>query len=155
MNNYRIETEEEVRAYLANLKYALKNGAEITFEAHRRIDTQRAPQYTNAYTLKKLFPNEAPDKALRKELLTLTPDNYLRTVKDSRFPARSEMREFGKIYNSADEVYIKIRVELLNTLSGNHTTYVMSFHFAERPFNKEVFPYARKEASHENFKEGI
>ena len=31
---------------------------------------------------------------------------------DVRFPKKSEMREFGKVYNGTEEVYIKIRVEL-------------------------------------------
>ena len=52
-------------------------------------------------------------------------DDYLRTVK-----------------NSSDEIYIKIRVNLLgDTGQGKSTTFVMSFHFAEKPFSKEVFPY--------------
>ena len=59
-----------------------------------------------------------------------------------RFPTRSEMREFGKTYNGAD-VYLKIRVELL-TNSFGHTVFVMSFHFAEREFTAEIFPYKRK-----------
>ena len=43
------------------------------------------------------------------------------------------MREFGKVYNGKDDVYIKIRVELFG-MYGNATTFVMSFHFAEKPF---------------------
>lgn len=53
------------------------------------------------------------------------------------------MREFGKVYNGNDDVYIKIRVELLG-LYGTTTTFVMSFHFAEKDFSPEMFPY-RKE----------
>lgn len=67
----------------------------------------------------------------------------MKTVKDLRFPKRSEMREFGKVYNSKDDVYIKIRVELLG-LYGQITTFVMSFHFAEKPFTQEMFPYKKK-----------
>lgn len=45
------------------------------------------------------------------------------------------------------KAYIKIRVELLG-LNGNATTFVMSFHFAEKIFMSEMFPYkkARKGA---------
>ena len=50
------------------------------------------------------------------------------------------MREFGKVYNGNDDVYIKIRVELLG-VNGQTTTFVMSFHFAEKPFKAEMFPY--------------
>lgn len=83
-------------------------------------------------------------EALKRELKKLTVQDYLRTVKDRRYPTRSEMREFGKIYNSTDEIYIKIRVELLGVTSfGKHITFVMSFHFAEKPFSEEVFPYRK------------
>ncbi len=67
-------------------------------------------RYTNQYTVNTLFPNENPVDALKRELLTLTVENYIQTVKDLRFPNRSEMREFGKVYNGNDDVYIKIRV---------------------------------------------
>lgn len=52
------------------------------------------------------------------------------------------MREFGKVYNSKDDVYIKIRVELLG-MYGNSTTFVMSFHFAGKAFTPEMFPYRK------------
>ena len=52
------------------------------------------------------------------------------------------MREFGKVYNGKDDVYIKIRVELLGEY-GQTTAFVMSFHFAERPFTPSMFPYKK------------
>ena len=52
------------------------------------------------------------------------------------------MREFGKIYAGKGDVYIKIRVELLSGF-GNHTTFVMSFHYAEIPFTSAMFPYRK------------
>ena len=79
---------------------------------------------------------------MRRELLKLSVDDYIRTVKDLRFLKRSEMREFGKVYNGTEDVYIKIRVELLG-IYGNTTTFVMSFHFAEKPFTPEIFPYRK------------
>ena len=69
--------------------------------------------------------------------------DYMQTVKDLRFPKRSEMPEFGKVYNGKDDVYIKIRVELLGVY-GQATTFVMSFHFAEKAFTPEMFPYRKK-----------
>ena len=138
----RIESELEVRAYLQNLKYALNNGARINFQAKRLVDEKREEQYTNQYTVNALFPNENPLDALKRELLTLSVEEYMRTVKDLRFPNRSEMREFGKIYNGNSDVYIKIRVELLG-IYGNTTTFVMSFHFAEKAFTPEMFPYSK------------
>ena len=139
----RIESELEVDTYIQRLKYALNNGAQLVFQAYRRVDEKRDLKYTNQYTINKLFPNENPTDALKRELLLLAREDYIRTVKDIRFPNRSEMREFGKIYNGSDEVYIKIRVELLGKY-GNTTTFVMSFHYAEKSFKPELFPYRKK-----------
>lgn len=138
----RIESELEVRAYIQNLKFALNNGARIDFQAKRLVDENRDEIYTNQYTVNTLFPDENPVDALKRELLTLSVEDYMRTVTDLRFPKRSEMREFGKIYNGKGEVYIKIRVELLGAY-GNMTTFIMSFHFAERAFTPEMFPYKK------------
>ena len=141
--NSRIESETEVRAYVQNLKFALNNGAKIDFQVKRLVDEKRDEKYTNQYTVNTLFPDENPVDALKRELLTLSVEEYMQTVKDLRFPNRSEMREFGKVYNGSEDVYIKIRVELLGAY-GNTTTFVMSFHFAERAFTPEMFPYKRK-----------
>ena len=138
----RIESELEVKAYIQDLKYALNNGAKIEFQAKRFVDNSREEKYTNKYTIDKLFPNENPLDVLKRELLSLNVENYIKTVKDIRFPKRSEMREFGKIYNGKDDVYIKIRVELLG-MYGQTTTFVMSFHFAEKAFTPEMFPYKK------------
>lgn len=140
----RIESELEVQSYIQNLKYALKNGAKIDFQAKRRVDDNRDEKYTNQYTVNTLFPDENPIDALKRELLSLGVEDYMKTVKDFRFPKRSEMREFGKVYNGTDDVYIKIRVELLGSY-GQTITFVMSFHFAEKPFAPEMFPYKKKE----------
>lgn len=140
--NARIESELEVKAYIQDLRYALNNGAKIDFQAKRRVDDNRDEKYTNQYTVNTLFPDENPVDALKRELLTLTVEDYMRTVRDLRFPKRSEMREFGKVYNGTEDVYIKIRVELLG-MYGNTTTFVMSFHFAEKAFTPEIFPYRK------------
>ena len=141
--NERIESELEVKAYIQNLKFALNNGASIEFQAKRRVDNNRDEKFTNLYTVNTLFPNENPVDALRRELLSLKVEDYMKTVKDLRFPNRSEMREFGKVYNGTDDVYIKIRVELLG-MYGQTTTFVMSYHFAERAFTPEMFPHKKK-----------
>lgn len=139
----RIESELEVKAYIQDLKFSLNNGAQIDFQVKRVVDEKRDEKYTNQYTVNRLFPDENPVDALKRELLTLSVEDYMRTVKDTRFPKRSEMREFGKVYNGTENVYIKIRVELLG-LYGNTTTFVMSFHFAEKAFTPEMFPYKKK-----------
>ena len=102
----------------------------------------RNEKFTNLYTINTLFPDEDPTEALKNELLSLNATEYIRTVRDLRFPKRSEMREFGRVYNGSDDVYIKIRVELLG-MYGQATTFVMSFHFAEKPFSDEMFPYKK------------
>ena len=140
--NSRIESELEVKSYIQNLKYALDNGAKITFQVKRFVDENRDEKYTNQYTVDTLFPNENPVEALKRELRTLKVEEYIRTIKDLKFPNRSEMREFGKVYDNKNDVYIKIRVELLD-MYGTATTFVMSFHFAERPFTAEMFPYRK------------
>ena len=139
----RIESELEVKAYIQDLKFSLNNGAQIDVQVKRVVDEKRDEKYTNQYTVNRLFPDENPVDALKRELLTLSVEDYMRTVKDTRFPKRSEMREFGKVYNGTEDVYIKIRVELLG-LYGNTTTFVMSFHFAEKAFTPEMFPYKKK-----------
>ena len=140
----RIETETEVRAYLQNLRYALEHNAKIMFQVDRQVDQLRDQQYTNKFTVADLFPDEDPVDALKKELKLLTVEEYMRTVKDLRFPKKSEMREFGRVYDGKGDVYIKIRVELLSEY-GNHTTFVMSFHYAETPFTSEIFPYRKQQ----------
>lgn len=142
MDEVRIESREEISTYLARLKYALECGAHISFQRMRKVDDNRALRFTNDFTMNELFPNEDPQKVLRRELMSLQIGDYLRTVKDRRFPKKSEMREFGRVYNSVDAVYIKIRVELFDKSGfGQHTAFVMSFHFAETPFSEEHFPY--------------
>ena len=129
----RIESELEIKAYIQNLKFALNNGAKIDFQVKRRVDDNRDEKYTNQYTV---------NTVLKRELLSLSVEDYIQTVKDLRFPKKSEMREFGKVYNGNEDVYIKIRVELLG-IYGQTTTFVMSFHFAERAFTPELFPYKK------------
>ena len=139
----RIETELEVQSYLQDLRYALEHGAKVTFQIERQVDQNRDQRFTNKFTVADLFPDENPVVALKRELQTLTVEEYMQTVKDLRFPKRSEMREFGKVYDGKGDVYIKIRVELLSEF-GNHTTFVMSFHYAEIPFTPEMFPYRKQ-----------
>ena len=85
----RIESELEVKAYIQDLKFALNNGAQIDFQAKRLVDEKRDEKYTNQYTVNKLFPDENPVDALKRELLTLSVEDYMQTVKDIRFPKRN------------------------------------------------------------------
>lgn len=145
MEQKRIETKSEVEAYISKLKYALDNGAKISFQIERIVDDNRNIVNTNRYTVAALFPNESPEIALRRELMSLSVEEYQCTVKDKRFPNRSDMRVFGRTYQASGnskEVYIKIRVELIDLSNfGNESVFVMSFHFAEIPFRDVDFPY--------------
>ena len=142
----RIETKLEVETYLHRLQYSLDHNARILFQEKRYVDTQRSRVYTNKYTMADLFPNEDPVKVLKRELRALTVRNYIRTVKDIHRPNNSEMREFGKVYNGVKDVYIKIRVEVLKSSNAgvDNVVFVMSFHYAERPFLSEMFPYGEE-----------
>lgn len=141
----RIEEKFEVQTYLDRLKYAIQSGnGKIHFQKSRVVDNKRDGRYTNRYTLGKLFPDEDEVTALKRELVNLEVRDYIETVKDLKFPERTEMRVFGKFYFS-DEVYIKIRVELVSLSCGVGDSYifVMSFHFAERSFKDSDFPFKK------------
>ena len=143
-SNSRIETEEEVDDYITKMKYALDHGASINFQRKRKVDEEREYKYTNEYTVGNLFPSENPICALKRELNTLTVREYIETVKDINFPKRSEMRVFGKTYQGTEDIYIKIRVEIFNeAAAGNHTVFVMSFHYEAKPFTLTTFPYRK------------
>ena len=58
--NSRIESDTEVKDYIAKIKYALDNGAEINFQEKRQVDENRNIKYTNGYTVRALFPDENP-----------------------------------------------------------------------------------------------
>lgn len=142
METKRIEPKTDVEAYLSKMKYALEHGAKLTFQIDRKVDENRKIGNTNRYTIANLFPNESPEKVLRRELSSLSVEEYQCTVKDIRFPKRSEMRVFGRTYRGNKDVFIKIRVELIDPANfGNHTVFVMSFHYAEVAFKSDDFPY--------------
>ena len=94
----RIESELEVRSYLQNLRYALAHDARVEINYERKVDKKRELQYRNNYTLMELFGKRNLVAVMRRELQTLTLEEYMRTVKDLRYPNRTEMREFGKVY---------------------------------------------------------
>lgn len=144
VENKRIETQSEVLTYLHRLKYALQSGSvKLSFLKDRRVDQNREKKHTNRYTLAHLFPNEDEVESLKRELQLLTIEDYIETVEDTRFPKLSEMRVFGKQY-SGNDVYIKIRVELISVLtSGDHFILVMSFHYSEFALIDGDFPYKK------------
>ena len=141
----RIESKFDVEDYLDRLKYALKdNHVQLKFQRDRMVDDLRDERFTNRFTVNDLFPDEDPVIALKRELLELQVENYKETVKDLRCPKKSEMRVFGKNYG--DDVYIKIRVELMKSGSDgvSNAIFVMSFHYSDRKFTDKDFPYKKK-----------
>lgn len=139
-----IDSLTEVNAYIAKLRYAIDSGCEIVFMQQRHVDSDRGEKYTNRYTVSNLFPNEQPSAALKRELKTLTKENYIRSVIDRRYPDKDRFYEFGKYY-SEGAVYIKTRISILDHHENcSNFLFVMSFHFAERPFTESTFPYKAK-----------
>jgi hypothetical protein len=140
-----IESKMEVQTYIDRLKYAVNSGSvTVNFQKDRQLDKNRDKKHTNRYTMSQLFPDEDEVDALKRELTCLTVEEYIETVEDTRFPKKSEMRVFGKHY-SGEDVYIKIRVELVSIAhaNGNNFILVMSFHFSERNFSESDFPYRK------------
>jgi hypothetical protein len=142
--NKRIQDRFEVQTYLDRLRYAIEEGAQVNIIHDREVDAKRNRKFTNRYTIALLFPDEDPTEAIKRELLQLTVEDYVETVKDLRFPKRTDMVVFGKTYCHED-VYVKIRVELINTslAGGGSSILVMSFHFAETSFSDSDFPYRK------------
>ena len=135
-----------MQSYLDNLKYALESSyVTINFQKNRQVDENRDRKYTNRYTMAQLFPDEDEVEVLKRELAFLIVEEYIETVKDTSFHKRSEMRVFGRQYSNED-VYIKIRVELVSIehASGGNYIFVMSFHFSDRDFSETDFPYREK-----------
>lgn len=139
----KIESKASIKTFLARLEYALLSGtARINFQRKRVVDDNRDEKFTNRFTMHKLFPNEDEVEVLKHELAHLKYQDYIETVHDTKYPERSDMHVFGKKYSNED-VYIKIRVELLNVggPGDDNFIYVMSFHFAEVKFVAGDFPY--------------
>ena len=144
--NRRIESRLEIQTYIDGLRYALENeSTKISFQKNRQIDKKRNKKFTNRYTIERLFPDDDEVEALKRELALLTIEEYVETLKDIRYPNKSEMRIFGRKYFDED-VYIKIRVELISTThaSGDSFIFVMSFHYAAEAFSDSDFPYKKK-----------
>lgn len=139
----RIESRLEVMAYIQDLQYSLQHGAKIQYQRKRYVERFRDEKYSNEYTVADLFPNQDVLKVLLRELMSLKVENYIRTVKDVNRPKNSEMREFGKVYETDKEVYIKIRVEVMKSggFGVDNIVFIMSFHYSTVPFDELTFPY--------------
>lgn len=140
----RIESKQDIETFLARLKYAIETkSVRFYVEKDRYVEKKRDEKYSNRYTLSRLFPDEDEAEVLKRELASLCPEEYIETVKDTRYPKKSEMRAFGRKYD--EDVYIKIRVELVSWdhASGEHYIFVMSFHYSTGRFKACRFPYRK------------
>ncbi len=141
MSDRTVKTQFEVQSYLDKLRFALDNDAEPVVVMDRVSENKKPEMYRNKYTIAALFPDEDPAVVLKQELRSLALDEYLGTVPDDKYSDR-ELWEFGKVYAADQEVYIKFRVELISAINtGKDMIRVISFHFAEKPFSEEYFPY--------------
>lgn len=141
----RKEPKIDVKTYLDRLKYAIQSGSgRFNFQKDRKVDQGRNKKYRNRYTMGQLFPDEDEIEVLKRELLLLTVEEYIETVKDTKFPKRSDMLVFGRQY-AGDDIFIKIRVELVNIkqANGDSLIFVMSFHYSDRDFKESDFPYKK------------
>ncbi len=124
------KNRQDVEAYLAKLAYALRDeSVRIEFQKDRYVDGNRPKNYTNVYTIAELFPDASLIDVFRRELSSLRVQEYIETVKDIKYPKRSEFWVFGKKYDGKN-VYIKFRVEIVQRTH----IFIMSFHFSEIPF---------------------
>lgn len=137
----RIESKLDVKTFIDRIHYSISSKKfHLNFQIDRFVDSDRNSRYTNRGTINLLFPNDDVYEVLKNEILTLELKNYLSTVKDLRFPNRSELRVFAKKYD--DYVYIKIRVELASKLAyGNDLIYILSFHYSDIVLKEKDFPY--------------
>ncbi len=136
------ESELEIYSFLSNVKYCIESGdCQISVKTERRSEQKKDIKFTNKYTLSELFPNENPADAMKRELIKLTKRNYIETLEDIDYPERSKLRVFGKKYNA--DVYIKFRAELISKEAyGANMIFILSFHYAQYPFDGDTFPYA-------------
>lgn len=83
----RVETKLEIQTYLDRIVYAIQsNTVVISFQKDRNVDKHRPTKHTNRYTMGNLFVNEDEVAVLKRELLCLSIEEYIETVKDIRFP---------------------------------------------------------------------
>ena len=134
-----IKSKEEVLTYIAKLNYALESTSTLLqFQLDRFTDKERDKRHTNRFTIGELFPNENPSISIKQELLKLNINEYIETVKDLRFPKRSEFWVFGRLYNTGN-VYIKLRVDIIERIN----VFVISFHYSTDDLKSLKFPYRK------------
>lgn len=142
----RIEQKFVVEHFISEVKEALLNDStQLSTEQKREED--EAELHENIMSI--LFPNEDETTVLKRELANLTSEDYLETLKDKKFPNKSETRVFAKKYDE-DYIFLHVRMETLVQSESDETVkaLIMSLHFRDEDDDEiEIadFPYKEVE----------
>ena len=130
-NSY-LSSLEEVEAFLADLKCILASKDYALDMLLRKAGEDPLDPFTTANTLADL---DFDTDDVRDELLSLTAEDYLETMKDDKDAARPPFWVFGKDVKHKP-VYIKIKIRS----KTNCKVFCVSFHYPRRPLI--LGPYA-------------
>lgn len=142
-NSSRIEQKFVVEHFLTEMKEALSSESAQLYSQHHRKEDE-AEMHENIMSI--LFPNEDETAVLKRELTDLTMEDYIETLKDKKFPNKSETRIFAKQFNG-DYVFLHVRIELLEDpeTGDTHQGLITSLHFCETELPMSDFPYKKVE----------
>ena len=142
-NSSRNEQKFVVEHFLTEMKEALSSESAQLYSQHHRKEDE-AELHENIMSI--LFPNENETAVLKRELTGLTTEDYIETLKDKKFPNKSETRVFAKQYNG-EFVYMHVRVEMLEQEETGEPEQglITSLHFCESELEVTDFPYKKTE----------
>jgi len=109
--NHRIEQKFVVQHFIEQLRETLRNEAlELFIQNEEEQDQEVDAEDLDQNALSVLFPNQDAAIVLTQGMRELAIGDYLETVKDKRFPNKSERRVFVKTI--ADQLLsVSVRLE--------------------------------------------
>lgn len=130
--NVYVDSEDNVEKHLQQLKELLKDPKCKLDILPRKKDEAEDDPYTTENTMQMLNYDSGD---VRRELLTLSTDDYIENMKDDRHPNTPDFRVFEKTLNGF-QIYIK---EKIRSTKG---VFCVSFHRAryhlkDRPYKSE------------------
>lgn len=125
-----IEEIEKLKFFLKKLQYLLNSNCQIDIQKLRMGEDALNPNNTNNTMIDLDYDSED----IREELLTLKVGDYIKTVKDRRYPNTANYWIFSKNINGRD-VYIKFKILSVNKI------HLMSFHYAIRQIEEKPYKY--------------
>lgn len=126
-----IEEIEKLKFFLKKLQHLLNDSnCQIDIQKLRRGEDPLDPNNTNNTMINLDYDSED----IREELLTLKVGDYIKTVKDRRYPNTSNYWIFSKNIDGRD-VYIKFKIRSVNKI------HLMSFHYAIRQIEEKPYKY--------------